>query len=162
MSFFLWLFIFETEIWMFAFWIELSIILKLSFIALETMIAMSVNCLHCFCIKIAPSLAWSENNLKWMKWCKSNYFLLLNLISKHTIIVPVESLVDIFKTTENAKEVEIQMYEDVSWCCKSHPLHKIEATNIIGQSREIFTDFKQVYSKEYNDLVKCYYLYSKY
>lgn len=88
--------------------------------------------------------------------------LLSNLISKHTIIVPVESLVDIIKAIVNAKEVEVQMNEDCNCCGKINPIHRIEAIKIIDQSGEIVTDFKQVYNKEYNDLVKHYHLCLKY
>ena len=88
--------------------------------------------------------------------------LLSNLISKHCIIVPVESLVDIIKAIVNAREVEIQMEEDVNCCGKISPIHKIEAIKIIDQTGEIITDFKQVYNKEYNALVKRYHLCLKY
>ena len=88
--------------------------------------------------------------------------LLSNLVSKHTIIVPVESIVDIIKATVNAKEVEVQMDEEVGCCGKINPFHKIEAIKIIDQSGEIVTDFKQVYNKEYNDLVNKYHLCLKY
>ena len=88
--------------------------------------------------------------------------LLSNLISKHTIIVPVESLVDIIKAMIDVKEVEVQMNEDISCCGKINPIHKIEAIKLIDHSGEIITDFKHVYNKEFNDLVNKYHLCLKY
>ena len=88
--------------------------------------------------------------------------LLSNLISKNCIIVPVESIVDIIKAIINAKEVEVRMNEDISCCGKINPIHKIEAIKIINDNGEMITDFKNVYNKEYNDLINKYHLCLKY
>lgn len=46
--------------------------------------------------------------------------------------------------------------EDVNCCGKVNPIHKIEAIKIIYQSREVITDFKHVYNKEFKLLVNHY------
>lgn len=88
--------------------------------------------------------------------------LISNLVSKRCIIVPVESLHEIIKSITNANEVEIQMEEDVGCCGKVNPIHKIEAIKIINENGEIITDFKQVYNREFNELVNNYHLCLKY
>ena len=88
--------------------------------------------------------------------------LLSNLMSKHTIIVPIESLQNIIKTMLNAQEVEIHLNEEVNCCAKLNPIFwKIEAIKIIDQSGEIITDFKQVYNKEFNDFKLIFYQQNK-
>ena len=88
--------------------------------------------------------------------------LISNLISKHCIIVPYESLREIIKSILNAHEVEIHLNEDVSCCGKVNPIHKIEAIKIIDNDGEIITDFKQVFNREFNELVNNYHLCLKY
>lgn len=89
--------------------------------------------------------------------------LISNLISKHCIIVPIDALQNIIKAILQAKEVEIQLDEEVGCCAaKASPIQKIEAIKIIDNNGEIVTDFKQVYNKEYNDLVNIYHLCLKY
>lgn len=53
--------------------------------------------------------------------------------------IRAESLVDIIWAALNAKDVEIQMNEDVSCCGKINTLHKIG---------EMIIDFKQVYKEK--------------
>ena len=89
--------------------------------------------------------------------------LISNLVSKHCIIVPIDALQNIIKAILKAKEVEIQLNEEVGCCAaKASPIQKIEAIKIIDNNGEIVTDFKQVYNKEYNDLVNIYHLCLKY
>ena len=88
--------------------------------------------------------------------------LISNLISKHTIIVPHEDLVNIIKSVTGG-DVEIYV-DDNPGCCvaKVSPIQKIDSIKIVKESGEIVTDFKQVYNKEYNDLVNVYHLCLKY
>ena len=89
--------------------------------------------------------------------------LISNLVSKRCIIVPIESLQNIIKAMLNAHEVEVHLDEDISCCAgKANPIRKIEAIKIIDTNGEIITDFKQVYNKEYNQLVNNYHLCLKY
>ena len=89
--------------------------------------------------------------------------LLSNLIFKNNIIVPVISLENIIKAAIKTEQVEIYLNEDVKCCAtKANPIRKIEAIKIINDNGEIVTDFKQVYNKEYNELVNLYHLCLKY
>ena len=45
---------------------------------------------------------------------------------------------------------------------KFNPIHKILAIKIIDDNGEYVTDFKQVFNKEYNELVYNYHLCLKY
>ena len=88
--------------------------------------------------------------------------LIANLISKNTIIIPYESLVEIIRVVSNG-EVEIQVDEDITCClAKSSPIKKIEVIKVIKDNGEIITDFKYVFNKEYNELVNVYHLNLKY
>ena len=88
--------------------------------------------------------------------------LITNLISKNTIIIPYDSLVEIIRVVSNG-EVEIQVDEDISCCiAKSSPIKKIEVIKVIKENGEIITDFKYVFNKEYNELVNVYHLNLKY
>ena len=59
--------------------------------------------------------------------------------------------------------VEIYVDEDIKCCAtKASPIRKIEAIKIVNEDGEMITDFKQVYNKEFNDLVNVYHLCLKY
>lgn len=89
--------------------------------------------------------------------------LIANLISKRTIIVPVNSLKSIIACIVGSCEVDIGYDEDCSCCAaKVSPIQKIDYIKVITESGEVITDFKQVYNKEYNELVNSYYLNLKY
>ena len=89
--------------------------------------------------------------------------LIANLISKRTIIVPVNSLKSIIACIVGSCEVDIGYDEDCSCCAaKVSPIQKIDYIKVITDSGEVITDFKQVYNKEYNELVNSYYLNLKY
>ena len=89
--------------------------------------------------------------------------LIANLISKRTIIVPVNSLKAIIACIVGSCEVDIGYEEDCSCCAaKVSPIQKIDYIKVITDSGEVITDFKQVYNKEYNELVNSYYLNLKY
>ena len=45
---------------------------------------------------------------------------------------------------------------------KSSPIQKIDAIKIIKDNGEVVIDLKQVYNKEYNELVNNYYVSLKY
>ena len=90
-----------------------------------------------------------------------NKALLANLISKNCIIVPATSLAEIIAVISNADAVEINLNEDVG-CLNKSPIRKIETIKIVNDNGEICTDFKQVYNKEYNELVNKYHLCFKY
>ena len=88
--------------------------------------------------------------------------LIANLISKRTIIVPIEDLRNIIQVMTGG-EVEIQYDEDCSCCAaKVTFIKKIDAIKIVKDDNVIITDFKQVFNKEYNDLVNKYHLNLKY
>lgn len=89
--------------------------------------------------------------------------LIANLISKNCIIVPSTSLSNIIKAIVKAESVEISLDEDIK-CCSSkvNPIRKIEAIKIVNDNGEVSTDFKQVYNREYNELVNKYHLCLKY
>ena len=89
--------------------------------------------------------------------------LLSNLISKNCIIVPMSSLQNIIKAAIHTEQVDIYLDEDIKCCAtKANPIRKIEAIKIVNENGEIVTDFKQVYNKEYNELVNVYHLCLKY
>ena len=93
--------------------------------------------------------------------------LIANLISKRTIIVPIDDLKAIIQLMTGG-EVEVQYDEDVNCCAaKVTFIKKIDAIKIIKDDNIIITappatqsvtDFKQVFNKEYNDLVNKYHL----
>ena len=88
--------------------------------------------------------------------------LIANLISKRTIIVPIEDLRNIIQLMTGGC-VEIQYDEDISCCAaKVTFIKKIDAIKIIKDDNVIITDFKQVFNKEYNDLVNKYHMNLKY
>ena len=88
--------------------------------------------------------------------------LIANLISKHTIIVPIDDLRAIIQLMTNG-DVEIQYDEDFACCAaKVTFIKKIDAIKIIKDDNVIITDFKQVFNKEYNDLVNKYHMNLKY
>ena len=88
--------------------------------------------------------------------------LIANLISKRTIIVPIDDLKAIIQLMTGG-EVEVQYDEDVNCCAaKVTFIKKIDAIKIIKDDNIIITDFKQVFNKEYNDLVNKYHLNVKY
>lgn len=88
--------------------------------------------------------------------------LISNLVSKRTIIVPIQDLTSIIKSVTGGN-VEIYT-DDNPGCCvaKVSPIQKVDAIKIVTESGEIVTDFKQVYNKEFNDLVNVYHLCLKY
>lgn len=89
--------------------------------------------------------------------------LLSNLISKNCIIVPMVALQNIIKSAIHTEQVDIYLDEDIKCCAgKANPIRKIEAIKIVNENGEIVTDFKQVYNKEYNELVNVYHLCLKY
>ena len=89
--------------------------------------------------------------------------LLSNLIFKKCIIVPVSDLSNIIKAMLHNCEVEIFLDEDIKCCAsKANPIRKVEAIKIVKEDGEIITDFKQVYNKEFNELVNVYHLCLKY
>ena len=88
--------------------------------------------------------------------------LIANLISKRTIIVPIEDLQAIIKLMTNG-DVEVHYDEDVNCCAaKVSFIKKIDAIKIVKDDNVVITDFKQVFNKEYNDLVNKYHLNLKY
>ena len=90
--------------------------------------------------------------------------LLSNLIFKNCIIVPIDSLLDIIKASLGGKcHVELHVDEDINCCAgKANPIRRIDAIKIVNDNGEVCTDFKQVYNKEYNELVNKYHLCLKY
>ena len=89
--------------------------------------------------------------------------LLSNLISKNSIIVPVEALIDIIKCSVKAEMVELHVDEDIKCCAgKANPIRRIEAIKIVNDKGEVCMDFKQVYNKQYNELINKYHLCLKY
>ena len=88
--------------------------------------------------------------------------LISNLVSKRTIIVPIQDLASIIKSVTGGN-VEIYT-DDNPGCCVAEvsPIQKVDAIKIVTESGEIVTDFKQVYNKEFNDLVNVYHLCLKY
>ena len=89
--------------------------------------------------------------------------LISNLIFKNCIIVPVDSLRNIIKSIIPGVEVEIFLDEDIKCCAsKVNPIRKVTAIKIINNEGEVVTDFKQVYNREYNELVNTYHLCLKF
>lgn len=88
--------------------------------------------------------------------------LIANLISKHTIIIPVDALRNIISCIIGGGEVDIG-YEDDNGCCvaKVSPIQKIDYIKVI-RDELVITDFKQVFNKEYNELTLNYHLNLKY
>ena len=86
-----------------------------------------------------------------------NKALLLNLISKQTIIVPKTGLEQIIKA-KTGLPCEVTLVDTDSGCCiaKYSPIKKIETIKIINE--ELVSDFKQVYNNDYNDLINLYHL----
>lgn len=86
-----------------------------------------------------------------------NKTLLLNLISKQTIIVPKTDLEAIIKAKVNLP-CEVTLVDTDGGCCvaKYSPIKKIETIKIIND--ELVSDFKQVYNNDYNDLINIYHL----
>lgn len=85
--------------------------------------------------------------------------LLSNLIFFNNIVVPLESLRTIIKAATKTNHVEITLNEDVKCCAsKYNPIGKIETIKIIKDNGEVITDFKNVYNKEYNELINNYHL----
>ena len=88
--------------------------------------------------------------------------LIANLISKRTIIVPIDDLRAIIQLMTGG-DVEIFYDDDISCCAaKVTFIKKIDAIKIIKDNNVIITDFKQVFNKEYNDLVNKYHMNLKY
>ena len=89
--------------------------------------------------------------------------LLANLISKSCIIVPCTSLAEIIKVITKAESVEINLNEDLGCCAtKANPIRKIESIKIVNGNGEVCTDFKQVFNKEFNELVNKFHLCLKF
>ena len=86
-----------------------------------------------------------------------NKTLLLNLISKQTIIVPKTDLEQIIKA-KTGLPCEVTLVDTDGGCCvaKYSPIKKIETIKIIND--ELVSDFKQVYNNDYNDLINLYHL----
>ncbi len=85
--------------------------------------------------------------------------LLSNLVFFNNIVVPLESLRSIIKVATKSNHVEILLNEDVKCCAsKYNPIGKIETIKIIKDNGEVITDFKNVYIKEYNELINNYHL----
>ena len=88
--------------------------------------------------------------------------LIANLVSKHTIIIPLENLQAIIRCI-TGNEVYIIVNED-NGCCsaKSSPIVKVDFIKIVTESGEVITDFKQVFNREYNELTGKFHLNLKY
>ena len=85
-----------------------------------------------------------------------NKSLLLNLISKQTIIVPRSDLEQIIKA-KTGFPCEVSLEEDEGCCiAKYSPIKKVETIKIIND--ELVSDFKQVYNNDYNVLINLYHL----
>ena len=86
-----------------------------------------------------------------------NKALLLNLISKQTIIVPKTDLEAIIKAKVGLP-CEVTLVDTDGGCCiaKYSPIKKVETIKIINE--ELVSDFKQVYNNDYNDLINLYHL----
>ena len=88
--------------------------------------------------------------------------LIANLVSKHTIIIPLENLQAIIRCI-TGNDVSIIVSED-NGCCsaKSSPIVKVDFIKIVTESGEVITDFKQVFNREYNELTGKFHLNLKY
>ena len=79
-----------------------------------------------------------------------NKALLLNLISKPTIIIPKSNL-ELIINAKTGYSCEITLEDDASCCiAKYNPIKKIETIKVLNE--ELVTDFKQVYNN-YNEFV---------
>ena len=90
-----------------------------------------------------------------------NKALLLNLISKQTIIVPRSDLEQIIKAKVGLP-CEVTLVDTDGGCCfaKYSPIKRVETIKIINE--ELVSDFKQVYNNDYNDLINLYHLCLKF
>ena len=86
-----------------------------------------------------------------------NKALMCNLVSKNTIIVPVNDLEQII-CAKVGKKCEVILEDSDGGCCvaKYSPIKKVESIKIIDD--EMVIDFKQVYNSEWNDLVNNHHL----
>ena len=79
-----------------------------------------------------------------------NKALLLNLISKQTLIIPKTNL-ELIINAKTGYSCEITLEDDASCCiAKYNPIKKIETIKVLNE--ELVTDFKQVYNN-YNEFV---------
>ena len=90
-----------------------------------------------------------------------NKALLLNLISKQTIIIPRTDLEEIIKA-KTGTTCQITLVDDEIGCClaKYSPIKKIETIKLV--SGELVSDFKQTRNNDYNDLINLYHLCLKF
>ena len=90
-----------------------------------------------------------------------NKALLLNLISKQTIIVPRTDLEEIIKA-KTGMTCQVTLVDDEKGCClaKYSPIKKIETIKLV--SGELVSDFKQTRNSDYNDLINLYHLCLKF
>ena len=90
-----------------------------------------------------------------------NKALLLNLISKQTIIVPRTDLEEIIKA-KTGMTCQVTLVDDEIGCClaKYSPIKKIETIKLV--SGEVVSDFKQARNSDYNDLINLYHLCLKF
>ena len=90
-----------------------------------------------------------------------NKALILNLISKQTIIVPRTDLEEIIKA-KTGVTCQVTLVDDEVGCClaKYSPIKKIETIKLIQD--ELVSDFKQTRNNDYNDLINLYHLCLKY
>ena len=90
-----------------------------------------------------------------------NKALLLNLISKQTIIVPRTDLEEIVKA-KTGMTCQVTLVDDEIGCClaKYSPIKKIETIKLV--SGEVVSDFKQARNSDYNDLINLYHLCLKF
>ena len=88
--------------------------------------------------------------------------LIANLVSKHTIIIPLDDLQAIIRCI-TGNDVSIIVSDDTGCCsAKSSPIVKVDFIKVITESGEVITDFKQVFNREYNELTGKYHLNLKY
>ena len=87
--------------------------------------------------------------------------LIANLVSKHTIIVPLDELQQIVQCI-TGNHVDIIVSEDNSCCSKKGPIVKVDFIKVVTDAGQIITDFRQVFNKEYNELTGKYHLNLKY
>ena len=90
-----------------------------------------------------------------------NKALILNLISKQTIIVPRTDLEEIIKA-KTGVTCQVTLVDDEVGCClaKYSPIKKIETIKLIQD--ELVSDFKQTRNNDYNDLINLYHLCLKF
>ena len=88
--------------------------------------------------------------------------LIANLVSKHTIIIPLDDLQAIIRCI-TGNDVSIIVSDDTGCCsAKVSPIVKVDFIKVITESGEVITDFKQVFNREYNELTGKYHLNLKY